>query len=213
MGERVGEEGTDDGQVTNAVRDFSPFLSPRSPPTTGEKFKAEIKEKIDKWDSPDKSQHKKALPKPQMESKKKRGGRKVRAAKERFKEGDIHKLANKRAFSLKNGEYGDDAMGMDLGMLGDQRMGTGVGVNLKGNKKAKLSQSKMAQKRRGTQSSSSGGGGGGNGFSTSVVFNHTHGLELADPEQAEKQRKIQEANKKWFSNDLSGFESALPKKR
>ena len=93
---------------------------------TGGKFRGELKEKIRKWDEPTKSQHRKALPKPQMESKKSRGGKKVRAAKARFEEGDIHKLKNKRAFSAKNGEYGDDAMGMDLGMLGEQRGGAGV---------------------------------------------------------------------------------------
>ena len=54
-----------------------------------------------------------------MRAKKEQHARKrVRKQKERFAETEVQKLANKRAFSEASGEYGDDAMGLDFGMLG-----------------------------------------------------------------------------------------------
>ena len=75
--------------------------------------------------------------------------------------------------------------------------------------------SKMAIKRRGGAGrvlldSASATAGGGTGFSTSVVFNAHTGLELGNPDG--KEEKIKEANKKWFGEEMSGFESAMPRK-
>jgi hypothetical protein len=67
----------------------------------------------------------------------------------------------------------------------------------------------MAQKKRANHMN--GGKSATDGFSTSVVFSSTQGLELVNPE-AEKKRKLDEANKKWFSQD-AGFMSAWPGKR
>jgi len=219
-------------------------------------FYEEIKAKVVKMEEPDQARTQKALPKPIMESAKKRGGRKVRAAKARFAETEIHKLKNKRSFGAVNGEYGDDAMGMDMGMLGagkeqsasDKRHGTrtywhwqiqlaaralaflracdntrppthslpppppaarqngALRVDNKGSQKAKLSNSKMAQKKRANLHM---GSSGGDGFSTSVVFNSGQGIELANPDAA-KQKKVEDANKKWFAQS-AGFMSAMPK--
>jgi hypothetical protein len=105
--------------------------------SVGQKFYEEIRGKVRKMEEPDEGRLKKALPKPIMESSKKRGGRKVRAAKARFKETEIHKLANKRSFGLVNGEYGDDAMGMDMGMLGSARANGALRVDNKGTQKVR----------------------------------------------------------------------------
>ena len=84
----------------------------------GHKLRGELEAKIAKWQEPDKQKQKKALPKPEDKPKKKRAGKRVRRQKERFAETEVQKLANKRAFSEASGEYGDDAMGIDFGMLG-----------------------------------------------------------------------------------------------
>ena len=182
----------------------------------GERFREEIRAKVRKMEEPDQARTEKALPKPIMESAKKRGGRKVRAAKARFAETDIHKLKNKRSFGAVNGEYGDDAMGMDMGMLGAARQSGALRVDSKGSQKAKLSMSKMALKRRGNLGGggaggggAGGGAGGGDGFASSVVFTSTQGLELVNPDAAKK-AKLEDANKKWFGQG-AGFMSAVPK--
>ena len=150
-----------------------------------------------------------------MATKKRRGGKKVRAQKEKFATTEIHKQLNKRSFLSKNGEYGDDSMGLDVGMLGGESGGSGQLRGVEAKQKVKLSQSKMAIKRRGANGQSnlggggSGGGGGGatNGLASSVVFSQNQGLELVDPSRA---KKVQDANQKWFGQG-QGFASQVPK--
>ncbi|GMH74751.1 hypothetical protein TL16_g06546, partial [Triparma laevis f. inornata] len=166
----------------------------------GEEYRRELMLKIKKMDEPDKSQLKKSLPTPILASSKKRGGRKVRAAKKRFETGEIHKLANKRTFGVDNGEYGDDAMGMDQGMLGKSRTGVGTRVDVKGVKKQGLSMSKQALKKRKMNK-----GGQKDGFASSVVFSSHTGMELVGGD------KVKQANEKWFGKE-SGFKSAMPKR-
>merc|ERR1711933_199619 len=66
----------------------------------------------------------KALSKPDLTTKKRRGGKRIRRLKERFEETELMKQVNRRVFSSEVGEYGDDAMGLTLGML-ETRSGTG----------------------------------------------------------------------------------------
>ena len=50
-----------------------------------------------------------------------------------------------------------------------------------------------------------------NGMASSLVFTPTQGIELINPMAAqERAKKVEEANKKWFSQN-SGFASAIPK--
>ena len=63
--------------------------------STGDAMRAELEEKLRKWDEPDKARTKKALPKPEMSTKKKRGGKRVRKQKEMFALTEVHKAANK----------------------------------------------------------------------------------------------------------------------
>lgn len=62
---------------------------------------------------------------PDMETKKRRGGRRMRQLKEQFAETEMMKQANRRGFSVETGEYGDDAMGLTLGMLEKTKDGSG----------------------------------------------------------------------------------------
>ena len=68
--------------------------------------------------TPEKAKTKKALPVPDDKPRKKRGGKRARKLKEKFGMSEMRKDANKRTFSNFEGEYGDDAMGLDMGMLG-----------------------------------------------------------------------------------------------
>jgi len=85
------------------------------------------------------------------------------------------KQANKRAFSKETGEYGDDAMGLTLGMLD-----TKEGGNLRiATEKRKMRQANTkASRKRAIQMSS----GTTNGLASSMVFTPVQGLELVNPD-------------------------------
>ncbi|KAK1741890.1 U4/U6 small nuclear ribonucleoprotein Prp31 [Skeletonema marinoi] len=168
----------------------------------GRKFKEELRTKFGKWEEPDKAQVVKALPKPDLTTKKRRGGKRIRRLKERFEETELMKQANKRAFSVEAGEYGDDAMGITLGML-DTKEG-GAMRNTTEKRKMRQANTKASRKRAAQMSA-----GVADGLASSVVFTPTQGMELVNPE-ANKER-VRKANEKWFS-DKSGFQSALPRK-
>lgn len=188
-----------------------------------QQFLREISTKIAKWDEPDKAPVVKALPKPDMETKKRRGGKRIRKLKEQFEASDMLKQANKRAFSKNVGEYGDDAMGLTLGML-EMKEGGGTNMLRQPIEKRKLRQAntKASRKRAAAHNTNRYGGsnstvptsgfastsGGSSGLASSMVFTPVQGLELINPD-ANKER-VREANRKWFS-ESTGFLSALPR--
>ena len=163
----------------------------------------ELRQKFAKWEEPDKAQVVKALPKPDLTTKKRRGGRRIRRMKERFEETEMMKQANRRAFSTESGEYGDDSMGLTLGML-DTKDG-GAMRNTVEKRKMRQSNTKASRKRAIQMSS-----GTTNGLASSMVFTPVQGLELVNPDA--NKEKVRQANKKWFSNN-AGFSSALPPKK
>jgi len=170
-------------------------------------FVDDVKSKIEKLCEPPRAQKVKALPAPDVATgKRKRGGKRVRSAKEKVRVTEMRSLANKRAFANDFGnEYGDDAMGLDFGLLGANREGSGSlrapAVDQKAGKSSK-SQHQKAASRKPIQLSS----GATNGLSSSLVFTPVQGIELANPTQ--QAQNVQAANEKWFSH-TSGFQSAL----
>lgn len=168
---------------------------------TGQRMLEEIKAKIEKWQEPTNTASKKALPKPDEAPKKKRGGRRARAQKEKFAVTDMRKEANRMGFGDMADEYGDSAMGRDFGMLGKSGSGR---IRATAKKESKLGQSKRLKV-------TSLSGGATNGLASSLVFTPVQGLELVNP-NAEAERKVARANANWFSGD-SGFASALPKNK
>ena len=171
----------------------------------GRQFLEEISAKLAKWDEPDKAPVVKALPKPDLATKKRRGGKRIRKLKERFEETEMMKQANKRAFSKEVGEYGDDAMGLTLGML-DMKEGHGNLLQPVEKRKMRQANTKASRKRAAQLKASSGVA--TSGLASSMVFTPVQGLELVNP-NANRDR-VREANLKWFSEN-SGFQSALPK--
>jgi len=147
-----------------------------------------------------------------METKKRRGGKRIRRLKERFEETDLMKQANRRGFASEVGEYGDDAMGLTLGML-DSKQGTDNARSLLDTaekRKMRQANTKASRKRAMQASWNAGRGGGGtvSGLASSMAFTPVQGLELVNPD-ANKQR-VRDANRKWFEEN-AGFQSALPK--
>lgn len=176
---------------------------------SGKKFRAEIEQKFVKWEEPDRAPVVKALPKPDLTTKKRRGGKRMRQLKEKFAESEMMKQANRRGFGVETGEYADDAMGQTLGFLEKSRDGSGNIRHVPGSaankRKMKQANTKASRKRAAQLAASQ-----SNGLATSVVFTPVQGLELVNPEAAAD--RVKEANKKWFA-ETSGFQSALPPKR
>ena len=127
--------------------------------------------------------------------------------KERFEETAMMKQANTRSFSTQAGEYGDDAMGLSMGMLDSSE---GTGALRKKTEKRKMRQANTKASRKRAAQMAAAAQGNSNGLASSVVFTPVQGMELVDPE-ANKER-VREANRKWFQ-DSAGFQSALPKKK
>lgn len=136
----------------------------------------------------------------------------MRRLKERYEETAMMKQANTRAFSTKTGEYGDDAMGLTMGLL-DTAEYAGAGQMRKTTEKRKMRQAntKNSRKRQAQMATiaAQGKNGGTSGLASSMVFTPVQGMELVNPD-ANKDR-VREANRKWFSEN-AGFQSALPKK-
>jgi U4/U6 small nuclear ribonucleoprotein PRP31 len=163
----------------------------------GRKFRKEIEEKIEKWQEPPKARTKKALPIPEEKKRSKRGGKRVRRWKERFAMTELRQQQNRMNFSANEGEYGDSAMGFDMGMLSS----TAESGKLRAPRKKEI---RLAKKQKVANVSS----GQTSGLSSSLVFTPVQGLELVNPNAAAD--RVREANKKWFST-TSGFLSAAPK--
>jgi len=160
------------------------------------------------------------IDRPDLTTKKRRGGKRMRRLKEQFEQTEMMKLANRRCFSVETGEYGDDAMGLTLGMLERSKDG-GVGssgsealrhsyVRAKaGVEKRKMRQANTkASRKRALEYGSSGGQ--TNGLASSMVFTPVQGMELVNPDAMKD--KVREVNRKWFEEN-AGFQSALPKSK
>jgi len=135
----------------------------------------------------------------------------MRRIKERYEETALMKQANTRSFSAKTGEYGDDAMGLTMGLLDTAEVSGGAMRKNTEKRKMRQSNTKAARKKQAQMNAIAAQhkAGGTSGLASSMVFTPAQGMELVNPD-ANKDR-VKEANKKWFS-DNAGFQSALPKK-
>mmetsp|Transcript_8881 Transcript_8881/g.16648 ORF Transcript_8881/g.16648 Transcript_8881/m.16648 type:complete len:519 (-) Transcript_8881:1611-3167(-) len=167
----------------------------------GKRFRKEIEDKFEKLQAPNKAKTKKALPIPEEKRKSKRGGKRVRRFKERFAMTEMRAQQNKMNFKIDEGEYGDSAMGVDMGML-SSAAGSG---KLRAPQEKKIANHAAKKQKKAISMSS----GQTNGLSSSLVFTPVQGLELCNPQAALD--KVKEANKKWFDAS-SGFVSAMPNK-
>jgi U4/U6 small nuclear ribonucleoprotein PRP31 len=145
---------------------------------------------------------------PDLETRKRRGGKRIRRLKENYEETELIKQANKRVFSQSTGEYGDDAMGLTMGML-DSAQG-GALCNKASIQKLRQSNTKASRKKAAQMAAQATNPGSlsshaTSGMASSMAFTPVQGLELVDPSA-----RVKKANEKWFTEN-AGFQSALPK--
>ncbi|CAH8486115.1 unnamed protein product [Schistosoma guineensis] len=188
----------------------------------GEKLLLEIERKFDKWQEPPPVKTIKALPAPIDPPAKKRGGRRYRKMKERLGMSELRRSANRIQF----GEITDDAyqsdLGFSLGSLGQR----GIAGRLRApqaDSKTKARVSKALQQKlskfggMSTMPTTALGAAswGGNstvrkhvaGTSSSIAFTPLQGLEIVNPQAAEKPMEV---GNKYFSSTC-GFTKVQPK--
>lgn len=165
----------------------------------GRTMRAQVDAKIAKWQEPQEARTKKALPAPDDRPSKKRGGKRARKYKEKFGMTETRKETNRRSFADFSGEYGDDAMGSDVGMLGSK-----AGGKLRLPPKKEQTTVKKAKRQAMSASANV-----TSGLSSSLVFTPVQGIELVAGDAQARRDKVADANSKWFSQN-SGFLSARP---
>jgi len=141
----------------------------------GERMRAECRAKIEKWQEPPPAKIVKPLPVPDLEPKKRRGGRRLRKQKERYGQTDMRKAANRLNFNQPEEEAGLEGVG--LGVLGAQGGDGRLRLNATHSKKLQRDASKFTAKKYGTSGATS-------GLSSSLAFTPIQGIELANPSQA-----------------------------
>ncbi|NXN97674.1 PRP31 protein, partial [Rhinopomastus cyanomelas] len=185
-------------KVTLAARVDSFHESPDG--KVGFDLKEQLERRFDRWQEPPPGKTVKPLPAPLDGQRKKRGGRRYRKMKERLGLTEIRKQANRMSF----GEIEDDAyqedLGFSLGQLG--RAGSGRLRQPQGSDATKARLSKSLQRTLQRQSAVYGGKSTirdrSSGTASSVAFTPLQGLEIVNPQAAEK--KVVEANQKYFSS-------------
>ncbi|GLH02793.1 hypothetical protein R5R35_012874 [Gryllus longicercus] len=170
----------------------------------GQNLREEIEKKLDKLQEPPPVKFVKPLPKPIDASRKKRGGKRVRKMKERYAMTEFRKQANRLNFAdIEDDAYQED-LGYTRGTIG--KAGTGRIRLPQIDEKTKVRISKTLQKNLQKQQQVWGGSTTVrkqvSGTASSVAFTPLQGLEIVNPQAAEK--KVNEANAKYFSN-TSGF--------
>uniref|UniRef100_A0AAV1T6L0 Nop domain-containing protein n=1 Tax=Peronospora matthiolae TaxID=2874970 RepID=A0AAV1T6L0_9STRA len=167
----------------------------------GARFRTELVTKMEKWQEPQKAKMKKALPIPDEKPSRKRGGKRYRKMKERLQMTDVRREINRQSFATADEEYGDNAMGITSGRLGQE--GSGKLRILR--KEQKQSSKKL---RAASYAASSVSRPPLSGLASSLAFTPVQGIELMNPEAAKA--CVAEANKKYFSA-ASGFFSVVKK--
>lgn len=157
----------------------------------GMKALEELEKKLEKLAEPPPAKITKALPVPVEGSKKRRGGKRARKAKEAYAMTELRKLQNRMAF----GEEEEEAAAYDetrgLGMAGSS---SGKLRQLQGESRSKAKMSKNNKSRLAALRGSSSGT--QSGLASSISFTPHQGVEFVDPT---RQKKIQAANDSWFA--------------
>eukprot|EP00041_Stephanoeca_diplocostata_P009518 m.146749 g.146749 ORF g.146749 m.146749 type:complete len:503 (+) comp17775_c0_seq1:133-1641(+) len=176
-------------------------------------LRADILKKLSKAQEPPPAKIPKALPRPDMDAKKKRGGKRVRKMKERFSTSEIRKAANRMGFADIEEDVLQDEMGFSLGQLGkasghfrmpDTQRKKGGTISKK--MRQRLAQQQAAS--RGGAMSSIRGLTSASAGTASVAFTPVQGLEIIRGAQAAT--KSNSANDKYFA-DTKGFASVTKK--
>jgi U4/U6 small nuclear ribonucleoprotein PRP31 len=172
----------------------------------GERYHAEIEERLRKLYAPPPARQVKALPVPDEQRRRRRGGRRYRKQRERSAITELARQQSRVAFGVSAGDDRDTSVGLSAHGGGAAAAATGVGrvrLTVRTTASAQLS-----QKRKRQLAAQVGRSGTTTGLASSLAFTPVQGLELEDPSAAAaRQRKVEEANSSYFS-DAAGFNTS-----
>ncbi|CAF4016503.1 unnamed protein product [Adineta steineri] len=197
-------------KVTLAARVDSFHESPQG--QQGKILLSDIERRIEKLEEPPPVKAVKPLPPPIDPGRKKRGGRRHRKMKERLGMTELRIGANKTKFGEIEEDAYQDAVGFSTGMLGKSGSGKVRAAQVDSKTKAKISQ--KLQKTLQRQNNAYGGTTTVHnrkqisGTASSVAFTPLQGLEIVNPNAADKDKTGIESQK-YFSNTF-GFTKISP---
>eukprot|EP01119_Soliformovum_irregulare_P019235 TRINITY_DN6042_c0_g1_i1.p1 TRINITY_DN6042_c0_g1~~TRINITY_DN6042_c0_g1_i1.p1 ORF type:complete len:317 (-),score=75.54 TRINITY_DN6042_c0_g1_i1:35-985(-) len=152
--------------------------------SNGQSLREEVERKIEKWQEPPPIVLPKALPAPDDRPKKRRGGKRANAIKDKYRMTEMRKQMNRVPFGLEEQKSVGNTS-KTLGMLGLSGSGK---VRITAQDKGILKKQKINGRTSGNAS----------GLSSSIAFTPVQGLELVDPEAAA--RRVREANLNYFGS-------------
>ncbi|KII66023.1 U4/U6 small nuclear ribonucleoprotein Prp31 [Thelohanellus kitauei] len=175
----------------------------------GEQMYDEICKKYGQWMAPPPVKMVKALPIPGDQPRRKRGGRRQRHEKQKYALTELRKQANRVYLGQIQEDVYQDAIGFGLNSL--VQPGSGKVRTAAIDTKTKISISKRLQKNLASMSNTFGTKtmmrSNVSGLASSVAFTPMQGLEIVNPNIAEKDPKVTNESMKYFSQK-SGFQSS-----
>ncbi|CAF3593161.1 unnamed protein product [Rotaria sp. Silwood1] len=197
-------------KITLAARIDSFHESPNG--EQGKFLLSEIERRLEKLQEPPPVKAVKPLPPPIDPGRKKRGGRRHRKMKERLGMTQLRAEANQTKFGEIEEDAYQDAIGFSTGMIGKSGSGKVRAAQVDSKTKARISQ--KLQKTLQRQNNPYGGTTTVHnrkqisGTASSVAFTPLQGLEIVNPNAAEKDKTGIESQK-YFSNTF-GFTKISP---
>jgi U4/U6 small nuclear ribonucleoprotein PRP31 len=169
----------------------------------GQQLRVKVERHLEKLAEPPPAKIVKALPIPTEGSKKRRGGKRARKAKEAYAQTELRKLQNRMKFGEVEEEVGAFDQTKGLGMIGTGKVRAHEADSKSRAKMSKANKLRTQALTRAAQSAQT------SGTATSLVFTPVQGLELVNP--AARQARVDAANARWFGSS-SGTFSYVPGK-
>ncbi|KRX49568.1 U4/U6 small nuclear ribonucleoprotein Prp31 [Trichinella murrelli] len=181
--------------------------------SVGLKLAEEVRSKFEKWQEPPPKKLIKPLSKPLDQASKKRGGRRIRKMKERLGLTELRRKANRMNFGQIEEDILQEHMGFSLG----QAKTGGPGGRLRTpqvDQKSRARMSKTLQRNMQKQQSTFGSVTSVRrqlaGTISTVTFTPVQGLEIVNPQAAEKDKSAEAASAKYFREDAEFIKVETP---
>ncbi|KRZ16282.1 U4/U6 small nuclear ribonucleoprotein Prp31, partial [Trichinella zimbabwensis] len=181
--------------------------------SAGLKLAEEVRSKFEKWQEPPPKKLIKPLSKPLDQASKKRGGRRIRKMKERLGLTELRRKANRMNFGQIEEDILQEHMGFSLG----QAKSGGPGGRLRTpqvDQKSRARMSKTLQRNMQKQQSTFGSVTSVRrqlaGTISTVTFTPVQGLEIVNPQAAEKDKSAESTTAKYFREDAEFIKVETP---
>ncbi|CAK0786916.1 hypothetical protein CVIRNUC_010130 [Coccomyxa viridis] len=171
--------------------------------SSGASMKEDMRKKIEKWQEKGPAKQGRVLPVPDMEPKKRRGGKRARKYKERYGLTDTKKAANRMLFNQAEDEFLDNDEVVGMGTLGKEGSGRlRMQAQAQKQKMSAKAQKKFAKRQAYGSSLPV------NGLSSTLAFTPIQGIELQNPTAHLQQQDadMRSGTESYFS-EYTGFKS------